>query len=155
MAEDFGKKIERFGQDIWKKTTDAVGAIGKSAEVANKTRDLKAVYAEIGKQFVENHPAQAADEFADLSAQAKQLQQEIADLEAQILEQRGTKKCVACGEELPYMSSFCSKCGAAQPKVESEPAAEGEVVDEWICPICSVKNDSSRETCVACGASRP
>ena len=48
MAEDFGKKIEKFGQEIWKKTTDVVGSISKSAEVANKERDLKQVYADIG-----------------------------------------------------------------------------------------------------------
>lgn len=155
MSEDFGKKIERFGQDIWKKTTGAVDAIGKSAESANKSRELKTVYADIGKQFCEKHPAQAADEFADLTRQAITLESEIAELEAQILEQRGTKKCVSCGEQIPLESLFCPKCGAAQPKVEPAPAAEGEVVDEWVCPVCGVKNSSARDTCVACGAKRP
>ena len=155
MAEDLGKKIERFGQNIWKKTTDTVGVIGKSAELANKTRDLKAVYADIGKQFCEKHPGQAADEFQDLAAQAKTLEAEISGLEAEILEQRGEKKCVSCGEEIPAAASFCSKCGAVQPKVEAEPAAEGEVVDEWVCPVCGVKNSSANETCVACGVKRP
>ena len=155
MAEDFGKKIERFGQDIWKKTTDAVDAIGKSAESANKSRELKTVYADIGKQFCEKNPAQAEKEFGDLFRQANMLEAQIAALEAQILAQRGAKKCAACGEEIPLAAPFCSACGAAQPKVEQEPASEGEVVDEWICPLCGVKNASSSETCVACGAKRP
>lgn len=159
MAEDFGKKIERFGQDIWKKTTDAVGSIGKSAESANKTRELKGVYADIGRQFCEKHPAQAADEFAELAAQAKELEAEIAVLETQILEQRGSKKCVSCGEQIPYAAAFCSKCGAAQPKIEPEPepepAVEAQVVDEWTCSACGAKMDSSDAFCTACGAKRP
>ena len=86
MAEDFGKKIERFGQDVWKKTTEAVGTIGKSAEAANKTREQKAVYAEIGKQFCEKHPSQANDEFPELAQHALDLAREIDELEAQIME---------------------------------------------------------------------
>ncbi len=159
MAEEFGKKIEQFGHDIWKKTTDAVGTIGKNAEVSNKSRELKAVYAELGMRFCEKHPSQAEEEFAELTGQAKTLEAEIAELEAQILEQRGTKKCVSCGEEIPLQAAFCSACGAAQPKpepkAESESTVEGEVVDEWVCPVCGVKNSSARETCVACGAKRP
>lgn len=155
MAEDFGKKIERFGQDVWKKTTDAVGTIGKSAEAANKKRELNGIYADIGKRFCEKHPAQATDEFADLTAQAIELEAQIAQLEAQILAQRGVKKCAECGAEIPLAAPFCSACGAAQPKLEQDPATEGEVLDEWICPVCGVKNGSASETCVACGAKRP
>jgi len=161
MAEDFGKKIEQFGQDIWKKTTDAVGAISKSAEVANRTRELKAVYATIGEQFCEKHPLQAIDEFKDLAQRAKDLESEIAKLEAQILEQRGSKKCVSCGEQIPFGSAFCSKCGAAQPKTEPDPQPEpestdeAEVVDGWVCPVCGVHMGSADSFCAACGAKRP
>ena len=155
MDEDFGKKIERFGQDIWKKTTDAVGAISKSAEVANKTRDLKTIYADIGMQFCEKHPVQAKDEFGELALQANALELEIADLEAQILEQRGSKKCVSCGEQIQFGASFCSKCGAAQPESAPEPAVEAEVVDGWICPVCGVHMGSADKFCAACGAKRP
>lgn len=159
MAEDFGKKIERFGQDIWKKTTDAVGSIGKSAEAANKARELKGVYANIGKQFCEKHPGQAADEFAELAGRAKELEAEISVLQEQILEQRGSKKCVSCGEQIPLGSTFCSKCGAAQPQSDPEPEEpaddETEVVDGWTCPACGAKLGNEDAFCTACGAKRP
>ena len=163
MAEELGKKIERFGQDVWKKTTDVVGAIGKSAEVANKKRELKSVYSDIGQRFFESHPAQAADESPDLTERAKALETEIADLEAQILEQRGNKKCVSCGEMIPFAAAFCSSCGAAQPKPEPEPepepeaapTVEAEVIDSWICPACSAKLGSTDAFCTVCGAKRP
>jgi ribosomal protein L40E len=159
MAEELGKKIERFGQDVWKKTTDVVGAIGKSAEVANKKRELKAVYSDIGQTFLAKHPAQAADDSPDLTERAKALETEIADLEAQILEQRGSKKCVSCGEMIPFEAAFCSKCGAAQPKAEpepeSEPTVEAEVIDSWICPACGAKLGSTDAFCTVCGVKRP
>jgi hypothetical protein len=89
MAEDFGKKMERLGQDIWKKTSDAVGTIGKSAESASKKHELKTVYADLGELFSKKHPAQAAEEFSETYQRAKELESEIAVLEEQILEQRG------------------------------------------------------------------
>lgn len=155
MADDFGKKIERFGQDIWKKTSDAVGAIGKSAESANKKHEVKTVYADIGEAFCKKHPAQAREEFTDLFDRAQSLEKEIAALEDQILEQRGQRKCASCGEEIALDVSFCPKCGAVQPAVKTEPAAEGEVVSDWVCPTCGVKNSSTSEYCVACGVKRP
>ena len=155
MAEDFGKKIEKFGQEIWKKTTDVVGSISKSAEVANKERDLKQVYANIGKQFIQKHPVQATDEFSELTKRASDLEQEIEELQAQILEQRGSKKCTTCGEQIPYAAAFCSKCGAEQPKQESEPAVEPEVVDGWTCPACGQSMGSADTFCTTCGAKRP
>lgn len=154
MAEDFGKKIERFGQDIWKKTTDAVGALSKSAEVANKTRELKTVYASIGEQFCAKHAEQAADEFGELAQRAKDLEIEVAELEAQILEQRGSKKCLECGEQIAFGADFCSKCGAAQPKPEPEPEEEPEVVDGWACTVCGHLMGSADAFCSACGAKR-
>ena len=154
MAEDFGKKIEKFGQDIWKKTTDAVGSISKSADVANKRHELKAVYSDIGQQFTKKHSAQANDEFGSLTQIAANLEKEIADLEAQILEQRGSKKCVECGEQIPYAAGFCSKCGAPQPKQEAEPAEEPEVVDGWLCRACGQEMGSADSFCSACGAKR-
>ncbi|MBA4348204.1 MAG: hypothetical protein C0413_05090 [Clostridiales bacterium] len=155
MTEDFGKKIEKFGQDIWKKTTGAVESISKSAEVVNKRRELKAVYADIGQLFTKKHPAQANDEFGDLTQNATSLEKEIADLEAQILEQRGSKKCVECGEQIPYAAAFCSKCGAPQPKQEPEPAEEAEVVDGWVCPACGQEMGSTDTFCSSCGVKRP
>ena len=155
MAEDFGRKIEKFGQDIWKKTTDVVDSIGKSADVSGKRRDLRTVYADIGQQFIQKHPGQAMDEFGELTRRASDLEKEIAELEAQILEQRGSKKCVECGEKIPYAAAFCSKCGAPQPKQEQEPAEEAEVVDGWKCPACGQEMGSADTFCSSCGVKRP
>jgi len=119
MADDFGKKIERFGQDVWKKTTETVGVIGKNAEIASKTRELDDLYTDIGRQYFERHTDSVTKEFPALAERAQALSKEIADLEDQILQQKGYRKCVSCGESVSQTAAFCAACGAAQPQPES------------------------------------
>ena len=155
MSEDFGKKIERFGQDVWKKTTDAVGAIGKSAEIAAKTRDLTDLYANIGKQYFEKFPDTARNEFPDQTARVTALAQEIADLEAQVLEQRGSRKCASCGGSIPLESTFCPNCGAPQPKPDPHTAESAGEAQDWICSTCGAAMEATNIFCGVCGNKRP
>lgn len=155
MAEDFGKKIGQFGQDIWKKTTDAVGTISKSAEISNKTRELKVVYTDIGEQFFIKHPDQVLREFPKLAVRAKALEAEIDELNTSILEQRGSKKCVKCGMQIVVQAAFCPMCGTAQPKLEQGSAADPEIVDHWICPSCKEQMGIDDIFCSSCGTKRP
>jgi hypothetical protein len=131
MADDFGKKVERFGQDVWKKPTDtvstigkktseAVGVIGKNADIAGKHHDLTEIYTEIGKQLVEAHAAEAGSLFPEQFEKVRQLKCEIDDLESQLLQQKGCRKCASCGEAIPLTVAFCPKCGAPQPKQDAE-----------------------------------
>ena len=127
MSDDFGKKMERFGQDVWKKTTDtvstigkktseAVGVIGKNADIAGKTHDLNELYAQIGKLLIESHSSQASELFPAQFEQIHQLKGEIDEIEAELLQQKGCRKCVSCGESISSAVAFCPKCGAPQPK---------------------------------------
>lgn len=130
MSDDFGKKIEHFGQDVWKKTTEtvstigkktseAVGVIGKNADIAGKTHDLNQVFEQIGKSFAEQRPEELKAAFPELGERVVALKQEIADIEKELMEQKGCRKCTACGESIPLQAAFCPKCGASQPKAEA------------------------------------
>ena len=155
MADDFGKKIERFGQDVWKKTTGTVGAISKSAEIAAKTRELKDLYTEIGKQYFESHPDSARTLFPDLAGRANALKQEIADLETQVLEQKGCRKCASCGESITLEAMFCPSCGAPQSKPELGVSVSADETQGWICPACGTAMESTNFFCAVCGNKRP
>jgi len=156
MAEDFGKKVERFGQDVWKKTTDTFGVIGKNAEIASKSRELRTVYAEIGRQYCSKHAQETGNEFPELCAQAYEMATEISDLETQVLKQRGLRKCTSCGESISKIAAFCPHCGAQQPK--EEPAADEAESDEpagWTCPNCNASMGPDDQYCSSCGTKRP
>ncbi len=156
MADDFGKKVERFGQGVWKKTQDTFGVIGKNSEISSKSRDLRMVYAEIGRQYCDKHAAETDNEFAELTTRAQQMAEEIAELEAQVLAQKGCRKCVSCGESIPAASAFCPHCGAAQPKEEPPVVEESFVSDNgWICPNCGERADGADLFCSSCGTKRP
>ncbi len=157
MAEDFGKKVERFGQDVWKKTTDTFGVIGKNAEIASKSRELRAVYAEIGRQYCSKHAQETDNEFPDLCKQAYEMATEISALEEQVLRQRGLKKCVSCCESIPIKAAYCPHCGAQQPEEEaaSEEDADTVVLDDWTCPNCGAKMAADDQFCSSCGTKRP
>lgn len=152
MAEDFGKKVERFGQDIWKKTSDAFGVIGKSTEVASKRRELRLAYADIGSKYYELHAGDADAALADLVALAKVKADELRQLEEQLLQYKGYRKCISCGEAISVSVAYCPHCGAQQPK--EEPAEEPEADADWTCPRCGAVTDADSLYCVACGEKR-
>ena len=156
MSDEFGKKVERFGQDIWKKTQGAFGVLSKNSEIAAKSRELRSICAEIGQQYCDRHAMEADNEFPEHCAQALLLIQEIAALEAEVLAQKGCRKCVTCGESIAVIAAFCPHCGAAQPK-EEPPVVETPLdsADEWICPNCGAKADEDDAFCAACGVKRP
>ena len=154
MAEDFGKKVERFGQDIWKKTSDAFGVISKSTEVASKRRELRLAYADVGSKYCELHGGEAEPALTDLVAIAKVKLDELHSLEEQLLEYKGYRKCAACGETISSSVVYCPHCGAQQPKEAPAEDAEPEVDADWTCPRCGVVNDADNLYCVACGEKR-
>lgn len=155
MADDFGKKVERFGQDIWKKTSDAFGVISKSTEIAGKQREMRQIYAEIGRKYFELHTSAPEDALADLFAAAKTKADELAALEEQLLQYKGHRRCAACGETISASVAYCPRCGAEQPKEEPVEEPEPDEEADWICPRCGVVNDTDNLFCVACGEKRP
>ncbi|MEN6594201.1 MAG: zinc ribbon domain-containing protein [Clostridiaceae bacterium] len=157
MAEDFGKKVEQFGQDIWKKTTDVFNVLSKNTEIAGKQRELRLAYAEIGKLYCEKHGSESGSEFPEQCERALAMKKEIEELEQEVLQHCGRRKCTKCGELIDSAVAFCPHCGAAQPKEEpvEDPVEEAEVINSWICPVCGAKMDEDVQFCTVCGAKRP
>lgn len=156
MADDFGKKVERFGQDIWKKTSDAFGVISKSTEIAGKQREMRLVYAEIGKKYFELHANAPEEAFSELFETARAKADELKKLEEQLLQYKGYRRCAVCGETISASVAYCPRCGAEQPKdepsYETEPDEDADA--DWICPRCGIDNDMENLFCVACGEKR-
>lgn len=156
MAEDIGKKVERFGQDLWKKTQGVFGSVSKNTEIAAKKRELSKLYEEIGRQYCALHAAEAENEFPALCEKVAGFLREIDALEAELLTQKGNKKCVSCGFVIDADAQFCPSCGVKQPEPEPEPEPEpaAEAPAGWICPACHASMEESALFCSVCGAKR-
>ena len=55
------------------------------------------------------------------------------------------KKCVACGEYIPFSAKVCPKCGKNQAP---------EIIKPWVCQICGHKNNATLTVCGSCGCAR-
>lgn len=156
MSDDFSKRIESFGQSVWKKAQGAVNIVGKNSDIAAKTQELKELYADIGKAYCITHPEAAQTEFPDLCGKAAALTSEITRLQDEILQAKGFQKCAACGALVPAPAAFCSSCGASMPQPpspEPEPAPEPEA--EPVCGNCGATLHEQDLFCAACGTKRP
>ena len=156
MAEEFGKRIEAFGQNIWKKAQGAVNIVGMNNDISVKSRVLTDLYAEIGKAYCSRHRVDAETEFPELCEKAHVLEEEIANLHEEIQLQKGLRKCASCASFAPEQAAFCPACGAAMPQPEPEPAPGPEsepVADKSTCGQCGAHMEEDA-FCAVCGAQR-
>lgn len=152
MAEDLGKRIGAFGQNVWKKAQGAVNIVAMNNDIAAKTRALTELYAKIGEAYCCAHREMAAGTFPELSSQAFALAEEIAGLEELVQLEKGLLKCPACGAMAPASAAFCPACGAAMP----EPAPktpDREPLPER-CDACGAAMETEDVFCSACGRKR-
>ena len=156
MADDLGKRIESFGQNIWKKAQGAVNTVTVNADISAKSRELTQLYADIGREYCVAHGADAEREMPELFKKATDLAGEIADMQEMLNLRKGFRKCPSCSALVPVQAAFCPTCGAAMPPLpEPEPAPEPEEEkDDDACPACGAEMDDDDKFCPACGAKR-
>ncbi len=156
MAEDLGKRIGAFGQNVWKKAQGAVSIVTLNSDIAAKTRELTDLYADIGKAYCIQHPEDAVTAFPELCNHAFALANEISQLQEQVLLEKGLLKCQACGAMVPAPAAFCPTCGAAMPKPEPQPEPEPAEPEPNpnACPNCGADMEPEDVYCASCGAKR-
>ncbi|HII41020.1 MAG TPA: tetratricopeptide repeat protein [Thermoplasmata archaeon] len=59
--------------------------------------------------------------------------------------------CTNCGGFVATGDPKCPRCGAEFEAEEAEPAAEKDILDIVLCPICGADNDPSWKECEICG----
>lgn len=111
-----------FFEKIGGAITSGVGATANKAkevtdqtklgsEINTKKKELKEIYAQIGKLYVENAEA---DKLCELKTNATELSKYIESLEEKYNDAKGLKKCEICGEIIDNASVFCAHCGGKQ-----------------------------------------
>lgn len=161
MADEFGKKVEAFGQNIWQKAQKTIDIVGINNDIGIKERRLAQLYADIGEAYCKAHLSDAQAEFPDLCGEAFALTKEIASLQASILRIKGFRECPACHRTVDGDAAYCPRCGVAMPAPEppeepdepdepDEPAPEEP--DDPHCGQCGAELDGDAHFCHNCGA---
>ena len=126
------------------------GTARLNSQISEEEGRIAAVYQEIGKQYVELHPDDYEEAFADQIAQIRASKEQITRWQREILVLKGVNICISCGKEVPAGSAFCNHCGVRLPVIET-PVPEGSVK----CESCGAILEKGMLFCTSCGARLP
>ena len=116
--EDLGKKLTKVGEAAAEKTKEVAEFTKVNAKILDTQNKLDKAYIEVGKRYVELHPANEEDEMKSAVEAVYGLEDQLKELRKQLQDLKGTLKCEICGAECPAEAVFCSKCGVELKKEE-------------------------------------
>ena len=131
FMERMGDTLLSMGKDVSQRAKDMSGIAKLKLSIRSKEDFVRAQYIEIGKAYYERHQGEDVPE-QELFAQIDEALEDIAQMEQQILELKGAKRCPDCGAEAADTAEYCSVCGAklsveAEEESQEEKDAEIEV----------------------------
>ncbi len=116
--EDLGKKLTKVGEATVQKTKEVADFTKANAKILEIQNKLDKAYIEVGKKYLEIHPANDEEEMKDVVDAVYALEDQLKELKKQLQELKGTVKCDVCGNECDSDDAFCRKCGAELKKEE-------------------------------------
>lgn len=142
LLDDINKKLALNNTESFSPEPEELTSIPKAnSAIAEKEKELAALYYEIGKQYVVSHRADCDEEFKPLVERVTKTFEYIKSYRERILVLKGVILCEKCGAEIPNNVAFCSNCGTASP------AAKPKVK----CACCGSFMDDDVKFCTVCG----
>ncbi len=144
FIEKMGDTLFNMGKDVSQKAKDMSGIAKLKLNIRAKEDFVKAQYMEIGKAYYERHrgeetPEQERFDLIDEALEA------IEEMEMQILELKGARKCPGCGAETSDTAEYCSVCGTKlSVVVEEEPEEEKDAAIEFEFEPTDAKEDEEK-----------
>ena len=122
-AKDLGDKTIDKAKDLGDKAADQIEIQKLKGRISAQEKEIAALYAQAGKEFLEEHPEAAAVYFTEELEKIEELKLDITALEAEIelirnkdydAEEPCDGECEDCEEE--PCESECDSCGAPEGK---------------------------------------
>ncbi len=113
--ERFGKKVSDTANNLADKTKTSAETVSLTTKVNAEENKIKTAYTEIGRKYVEAHPADYEDIFQAEIEAINASQAKIAEYKEQIRENKGRMFCGTCGAEIAKTEEKCPYCGADNP----------------------------------------
>lgn len=126
--EDLGKKLTKVGEAAAEKTKEVAEFTKANAKILDIQNKLDKAYGEVGKKYLELHPANDEEDMKAVVDAVYALEDQLKELRRQLQDLKGTVQCDICGFECDAEAAFCSKCGAELKKTEV--IIDVEVVEE-------------------------
>lgn len=127
--EDLGKKLTKVGEVAAEKTKEVAELTKVNAKILDVQNKLDKAYIEVGKKYLELHPANDEEDMEAVVNAVYELEDQLKELRRQLQELKGTVKCDVCGADCDNNDVFCKKCGAELKKDEIIIDAEDVEVD--------------------------
>ncbi len=111
IFEKIGDTIVGAGKDVTEKAKELSSVAKLKMDIRTKEEFVEKQYALIGKKYYEAHKDDDILDYEECNVIEEALDS-IADMKAQLMDIKGAKKCLSCGEEVAEDASFCANCGA-------------------------------------------
>ena len=129
--DDIKDRVNKAAQSVSSKTKENMEISRLTGEGRNVNAELEALYAQIGRAFVDGETAEA---LGALAARASELRERLAELERQKMQIKNQNVCPVCGAVMTKDARFCSNCGERMPEPAPEPEPEPEAAAEEPAP---------------------
>ncbi len=113
------------GKDVTQRAKDLSDGAKISYDIHSKEDQVECLYAEIGRQYYEEHKDDAP--VYEEMDQIKELLVAIEEQKKALLALKGAKVCPRCGKEVHAQDAYCKCCGA---KIEEDDIVVDAVVKE-------------------------
>lgn len=119
-------------------------------KILDLNRELDQSYQSLGKSYYESSKEQIDHEpelLKNKLLEIQMLKSKVEDLEKQLCESNGMRKCPNCGKYVELHTNFCVYCGF---KFSSN--NEEKVTRKRSCPNCGEIVDATASFCTSCGS---
>lgn len=142
-----GETIASASKDVSQKAKDLSGTAKLTFDIKSKEDYVQRMYAEIGRQYYEDHKDNTEDLYEEM-ALIKEALDAIADMKKELQSLKGEKTCSRCGEKVGEDDAYCRSCGA---KLEDDEiivdAVTRDVPEEEEAKEEEVKEETTEEMC--------
>lgn len=106
------------GKGVSKKASEVSAVTKANLKVVNGERDLQDMFRQLGEEFFEKYPEQAAELFGNIVGRIEKKQKQLEKDREDLARLKGQKACPHCGQIISVNAKFCEKCGENAEVIE-------------------------------------
>ena len=116
LFNKIGETLASAGKDVSQKAKDLSGTAKLSFDIKSKEDYVQKMYAEIGRQYYEDHKDDVENLYEEMPL-IKEALDVIEDMKKELQSLKGGRVCPRCGEKVGENDAYCRSCGE---KLEDE-----------------------------------